>query len=53
MKKNVKELSPKECKNIVGGDNNTRRLFYYIGTVVAGIVAGQPHAAYGRYAGMK
>ncbi|WP_439482194.1 hypothetical protein [Cyclobacterium plantarum] len=53
MKKNLKELSLEDCKKIRGGDNLTQRFFYFIGSVTAGIVAGQPYGAYGRYAGMK
>jgi len=46
------ELNLEECKTIIGGDNVTQAVFRYIGSVWAGIQAGQPHAAYGSYAGM-
>ncbi len=45
-------MNLEECKNISGGDNITQAVFRYFGSVWAGIEAGQPHAAYGRYAGM-
>jgi hypothetical protein len=53
MKSKPKELSLEECRSIIGGDNNTQRLFRFVGSIVGGIVAGQPYAAYGKYAGMK
>jgi hypothetical protein len=46
------ELKIKELIEIKGGDNVTQGFFSYIGSVWAGIVKGQPHASYGRYAGM-
>ncbi|WP_157971943.1 hypothetical protein [Pleomorphovibrio marinus] len=53
MKNRIEELTLEECRIINAGDNNTQRLFRYLGSVVGGIVAGQPYAAYGKYAGMK
>lgn len=53
MKNTLKELTTEECLNTYAGDRNTQRLFRYLGSVVGGIVAGQPHAAYGIYAGMR
>lgn len=46
------ELSTEECKFVSGGDNVTQAVFRYLGSVWAGIQAGQPHAQYGHYAGM-
>lgn len=47
----LQDLSLEELGEIFGGDNVTQSLFRYLGSVCAGIMAGQPHAAYGRYAG--
>lgn len=49
--KKLQDLSLKECVKISGGDNITQAVFRYLGSFCAGIMAGQPHAAYGRYAG--
>lgn len=48
----LKALSFNECREISGGDNVTQAVFRYLGSVWAGIEAGQPHAAYGVYSGM-
>lgn len=48
----MQEISLMDCKTINGGDNITQAVFGYLGAVWAGIKQGQPHAAYGRYAGM-
>lgn len=49
---NFIEIREEEQKLINGGDNITRAVFHYFGQVWAGIQAGLPHGAYGRYAGM-
>ena len=46
------ELSVEEYASIFGGDNITQTVFRYLGSVWAGIEAGQPYASYGYYAGM-
>lgn len=48
----LQELSNSELLAVSGGDNNTQGFFRYLGSVWAGIVKGQPHASYGKYAGM-
>ena len=48
----LQELDLNECVNISGEDPLTRAVFRYLGSFCAGIMAGQPHAAYGRYAGL-
>jgi len=48
----IQELELEECVKIFGGDEITQSVFSYLGSVWAGIVKGQPHASYGRYAGM-
>jgi hypothetical protein len=48
----IQELNKTELLEIAGGDNVTQGFFKYLGSVYAGIVKGQPHASYGKYAGM-
>jgi hypothetical protein len=48
----IQNLSKTELLEITGGDNVTQSFFKYLGSVYGGIVNGQPHASYGKYAGM-
>ena len=50
--KGIQELNTIEKKEISGGDGLTRRVFNYLGKMVAYIQLGNPHDSYGVYAGM-